>query len=404
MKEAQPFRVITRVILCSLLVSFTAIAQQTINSSITHDNIQRTYILYVPASYVAGSPIPLMLSYHGLGQTNNDYMNQGDFRSIADTAGFILAYPQGTIFNDNTHWNVGGFTAGSTTDDIGFSEALIDSISAEYSIDSLRVYSTGFSNGGYLSFLLACQIGEKIAAIASVGGSMTPETYNNCSPEHPTPVLQIHGTTDNVVPYNGANWSRSIVDALQYWVGHNNNTATPVTTPIADIDPSDGSTVEHIVYDGGDNGVNTEHFEVTGGGHQWPGSAVNNQAGNLNRDIDASAEIWTFLSRYDINGLITVSGINDPTDAFPASFQLSQNYPNPFNPATTIEFRISSSSHVRLTIFNIAGEKVASLVDQSLSAGSHTAVWDAGQTTAGVYLYRLEVDGSSLSKKLVLLK
>ena len=159
------------------------------------------------------------------------------------------------------------------------------------------------SNGGYMSFLLACQLSEKIAAVASVTGSMTPETFDACSPQHPTPILQIHGTNDEIVPYNGASWSRSIEDVMTYWVNYNNCDEPPSTTVFPDIDPTDGSTVEHIVYQNGDNGVTTEHMKVLGGRHTWPGSAYNFPG--TNQDISASMEIWEFFSRFDINGTLS---------------------------------------------------------------------------------------------------
>jgi polyhydroxybutyrate depolymerase len=200
-----------------------------------------------------------------------------------------------------THWNVGGWTMGSTIDDVGFTASLLDSISNTYTIDDTRVYSTGMSNGGYMSFLLACQLSDKIAAIASVTGSMTPQTYNACNPQHPTPILQIHGTSDQTVPYVGdPTWTKSIDDVLQYWVAYNNCNTSAIITAIADINIFDGSTAEHIVYDGGDNNVTTKHLKIYGGDHDWPGVW-----GNM--DIHASAEVWKFFSRYDINGLISTS-------------------------------------------------------------------------------------------------
>jgi polyhydroxybutyrate depolymerase len=157
------------------------------------------------------------------------------------------------------------------------------------------------SNGGYMSFLLACQLSNRIAAIASVTGSMTPQTYNACNPQHPTPILQIHGTSDQTVPYVGdPTWTKSIDDVLQYWVAYNNCNTSAIITAIPDINIFDGSTAEHIIYDGGDNDVTTEHFKIYGGDHDWPGVW-----GNM--DIHASAEVWKFFSRYDINGLISTS-------------------------------------------------------------------------------------------------
>ncbi|MEE4260372.1 MAG: prolyl oligopeptidase family serine peptidase, partial [Bacteroidales bacterium] len=197
------------IILNLLAIHFSVFSQQTLNKSIIHDGIQREYILYVPATYNGNSATSIVLNFHGYGSSAAQQMWYGDFRPIADTADFLIVHPQGSLFNGISHWNVGGWTIGSTVDDIGFVEALIDSVGADYNIDSTRIYATGMSNGGFMSFLLASQLSEKIAAIASVAGSMTPETYNNSNPSHPTPILQFHGTADGVVPYNGAIWTLS---------------------------------------------------------------------------------------------------------------------------------------------------------------------------------------------------
>jgi len=145
-------------------------------------------------------------------------------------------------------------------------------------------------------------LSEKIAAVASVTGSMTPETYALCNPQHPTPVLQIHGTSDADVPYDGVFWSRSIDDVISYWVNYNNCDTDPTITSFQDIDSLDGSTVEHFVYSGGDNGVTTEHMKVTGGNHTWSGADIDLPGLNTNQDINASIEVWKFFSRFDING------------------------------------------------------------------------------------------------------
>jgi len=297
-----------KLLLILLCLPLMTLAQQTLTESITHDNLQRDYIIHIPSSYNMNTSIPLVFCFHGYTSSANTIMNYTNFNYISDTAGFIVVYPQGTLLQGSTHWNVGGWTLGSTTNDVGFISNLLDSISYEYNIDASRVYSTGMSNGGYMSFLLACQLSNKIAAIASVTGSMTPQTYNSCNPQHPTPVLQIHGTNDQVVPYIGdPTWTKSIDDALQYWVDYNNcNTASTITA-IADINQFDGSTVEHIIYDQGDNSVTTEHFKIYAGDHDWPGAW-----GNM--DIHASAEVWKFFTKYDINGLVgTNTFIEDKT-------------------------------------------------------------------------------------------
>ena len=291
-----------KLLLILLCVPLIGIGQQTLNESIIHVNLQRDYIIHIPSSYNVNTPVPLVFCFHGYTSNASTIMSYSNFNYIADTAGFIVVYPQGTLLQGSTHWNVGGWTTASTVDDVGFSISLLDSISNEYNIDPERVYSTGMSNGGYMSFLLACQMSDKIAAIASVTGSMTPQTLNACNPQHPTPILQIHGTSDQTVPYLGdPTWTESIDDVLQYWVDYNNCNTVPIINLVAS-----SFSVEYIVYDDGDNSVTTEHYKIYGGDHDWPGVW-----GNM--DIHASAEVWKFFSKYDINGLIGTSTLIDNT-------------------------------------------------------------------------------------------
>ena len=325
--------------------TFSSFAQETINASITHDGIQRDYILYIPEIYDGNTTVPLVLNFHGFGSSASQQMFYGDFRDIADTEGFLLVHPEGTTFIGNQFWNVGFPGISSTIDDVGFTEALIDELATLYAIDLDRVYATGMSNGGFMSFLLACQLSEKIAAVASVTGSMTQDTFDDCNAQRPTPVLQIHGTEDDVVLYNGNTLSIPIADVISYWVDHNNSETTPTTTTFPDIDPSDGSTIEHSVYEDGDNGITTEHMKVIGGGHTWPGSVIN--TGGTNQDIDASMEIWLFFSRYDIDGLLS-------TDDFENN-QVTI-YPNPTQ--SKINLSLNFSKEVDYKLFSPLGKQL----------------------------------------------
>ena len=325
--------------------TFSSFAQETIYASLTHDGIQRDYILYIPELYDGSSDVPLILNFHGFGSNATQQMFYGDFRDIADTEGFLLVHPEGTTFIGNQFWNVGFPGISSTIDDVGFTEALINELAASYAIDLDRVYATGMSNGGFMSFLLACQLSEKIAAVASVTGAMTQDTFDNCNAQRPVPALQIHGTEDDVVLYNGNTLSLSIADIITYWVDHNNCETTPTTTTLPDIDPSDGSTIEHSVYEAGDNGITTEHMKVIGGGHTWPGSVIN--TGGTNQDIDASMEIWLFFSRYDINGLLS-------TDDFENN-QVTI-YPNPTQ--SKIKMSLNFSKEVDYKLFSPLGEQL----------------------------------------------
>lgn len=278
-------------------------AQTTIQGSFEFDGLNRSYRLYVPASYDPGLPTPLMLNLHGYGSNNIEQEFYGDFRPIADTATFLIVHPNGTPDGNNQlFWNTFG---NSQVDDLGFLEALIDTLSNSYNIDSDRIYSTGMSNGGFMSYHLACFLSHRIAAIASVTGTMTNANLNACSPQRPVPVMQIHGTADGTVPYNGNVFFVSVPNLVNYWVTHNVCNPTPIVTPVPDNDPSDGCTAEHYLYTNGVDGVSVEHYKVLGGGHSWPGAPVNINITNM--DFSASEAIWGFFRKYSLDGLITNS-------------------------------------------------------------------------------------------------
>jgi polyhydroxybutyrate depolymerase len=379
---------------------------QTIEYTITHDGLEREYILYVPASYTGSDSVPLLFNFHGAGGTANEQMEWGDFRTIADSAGFLIAHPQGTGNNGFTFWNIGQDT--SAVDDVGFTEAMIDSIGAEYTIDLERVYATGKSLGGFFSIHLAGQLSEKIAAIASVSGTMTQGMYDDMSPVHPTPFLHIHGTDDLLVPYDGNAAYLSVDVVLQYWVDYNNCNTTPVITQLPDLDPNDGSTVERHVYEDGNNVVTVEHLKIFGGGHSWPGS--NDPYPGTNFDIDGSEEIWNFLSKYDINGLISGVGIEETYEnQVSPTITLSQNYPNPFNSQTTIRFTLEHSGYVTLNIYDINGRLIQTLVNEHKASGEHSVIWNGTDANGrmlngGMYFYRIDTDKGHDTKSMLLYK
>jgi polyhydroxybutyrate depolymerase len=282
-----------KLLLILILFPCFIFGQQTINDSILINGIYRNYITYVPSIYQPSQPTPLIFNLHGRTSTAWQQMWYGDFRDIADTANFIIVHPQGLLDNTGvTHWNLGQ----SNIDDIGFLNSLYSHLVSNYNINLDQVYSTGMSNGGSMSYYLACNMNDKIAAIASVTGAMGTFTQLNCNPNHPTPVMEIHGTADFTVPFN------DIINGIEYWRDYNNCNLIADTTLMPDLNFGDLSTVKHIVYKNGDNGVTTELFKVINGGHTWPGSNIS--TGVTNYDINASIEIWKFFYKYDINGLI----------------------------------------------------------------------------------------------------
>ena len=295
--------------------------QQTINASIQHDGLTRDYILYVPASYTGLADVPLVFNFHGYTSNAFQQMFYGDFRPIADTVGFIIVHPEGTRDNlGNTHFNVGW--GSSSVDDIGYTSALIDTINAAYAINQNRIYSTGMSNGGFMSYHLACNLSDKIAAIASVTGSMSPAQFTNCIANRPVPILEIHGTADPTVPYTGGFISTDIEDVLDYWVTHNQCDPTPTIFSYPDIDPNDGSTAEFIGYADGEAGTVVEHIKIENGAHTWPSNLLGGPG--TNNDVNGSIEVWKFFDRFDLQGEI-MSSTSEPV----SNISTFKTYPNP---------------------------------------------------------------------------
>ena len=179
------------------------------SESLVHDSLQRQYLMYLPNSYQENTSYPLVINFHGFGEQINEYASYADMRSLADSENFILVYPQGENLNGSPHWNAAlmGGNNKSDIDDLGFIESLILKLSSQNLINSDRVYMVGYSNGGMMSYAMACHKSNLVAAIASVSGTML--YISNCEPNRSIPLLNIHGTEDPTLPYNGNNYSKT---------------------------------------------------------------------------------------------------------------------------------------------------------------------------------------------------
>ena len=284
----------------STIVTSNLIAQAkgTINGGMTYKEIDREFILYVPSSYDSSSKQPLVFNFHGYGSNANEQMNYGDLRSQADANGFILVHPDALDdISGRSYWNMGGWSV-SIHDDLEFIDNLINLLMDKYSINAERIYSMGMSNGGFFSFHLACNLNASFAAIASVTGSMSYETYGDCNARKPTPVLQIHGSIDTVVPYSGIeSIMKPVRDVMDYWKVNNGCEDFVLSQP--ELLPGTTSWTEIYLYDNCLNGTQNIHLYVQGAGHIWPGSIYE----RIN-DPNSSQKIWEFFSKYDINGVI----------------------------------------------------------------------------------------------------
>lgn len=364
-----------------MLISLFAKAQQTINYSILVDSVQREFILYVPASYNGAASVPLIFSFHGLGGDAQGQMEDHDFRPVADTAGFIVAHPLGQpVVGPALGWN---FNNSSLPDDVLFTAQMIDTIAADFNINLDKVYACGMSFGGFFSVFLAGQLSDKIAAIASVAGTVLNNVPDSLiSPIRPIAFLEIHGTDDINVPYNGNQAAKPVQYVLDLFIDHNNCDTTPSITPLPNINPNDGSTVEHHIYANGNSGTTVEHLKINGGRHTWPGENTNAQG--VNRDINGCVEIWKFFSKFDMNG-----AIGTPVSAKPInSLSDITIYPNPAQEYLHIK---TNNPKGNISIYNYQGQ--AYKLPTSFFDGIIQV--DIRNLPNGIYVIRLMNDNQS---------
>jgi polyhydroxybutyrate depolymerase len=327
-------------------------AQSYISKTVQYDGETRHFDMYVPAIYDGVSQVPLIFNFHGGGGDIASQIGIADMSPIADTANFIVVYPQALPDpNDggSTNWIHKDPT---TVDDVFFIDALIDLLSVDYQIDASRIYACGYSLGGEFTYELSCRLNFKIAAIGVVARTMQTWTLDDCSPMHPTGILTILGSEDPISDYNGVWWAGvqyylSADEVHNYWVSYNNCETTPIVSPIPNVNTSDGSTVERYSWSNASNCVYVEHLKVIGGGHDWPGSF-----GNM--DINATEEIWQFVSQYDLEGLMECT--TTPTNEINSSQMNFSVYPNPLYGQLAIERDFSDIQEFK--IYSILGELV----------------------------------------------
>lgn len=226
------------------------------------DGVPRRYELHIPPAYDGRTPLPLVLNFHGLTSNPTQQRMFSQMDLTADSRGFVVAYPQGL----DVSWNGGaccGRSAENDVDDVGFTRAVIDDIGARGCIDRSRVYATGMSNGGFLSYRLACEASDVIAAIAPVAAVLGIDP-SACTPDRPMPVVHFHGTADELVPYDGREF-KSVADTVAFWVERNGCTEAPEV-----VLRTESVTCE--TTEGCDGDASVTLCSIADAGHCWPGT------------------------------------------------------------------------------------------------------------------------------------
>lgn len=366
----------------AIILFCNSLNAQNISGSFMHNGVSRSYFYYLPANYNPNQAVPLILNLHGHTSNNTQQQFYTEFDPIADTAGFIMVYPQGTnsVYSGLPFWNYNIYL--ETADDIGFLNALIDTISSHHLIDASRVYCTGMSNGGFMSYFMALY-SNRFAATASVTGSMAKTETG--SPITPIPIMEIHGTADASVPYNGDITMRPIEEVVTKWVNWNQCDPMPTMTPVPDINTTDGATAEHYVYKNGIHGNTVEFYKIIGGAHSWPGALP--VLGVTCQDFSASKEIWRFFSQYSRPELLATSEANQ---------LLFEIFPNPTSEEMVV---LSNTNLTFIRIYDLHGK----LVQGTELNGEMTPQIAVSGLANGSYLLEA-TDGNHVVRKKLLIE
>jgi len=262
----------------------------------------RNYLLHVPNSYDRQKKTPLVIIMHGGGGNAKSMAEVTGMNTKSDKAGFIAVYPNGTgpVGDERIlTWNAGnccGYALDNNIDDAGFIRELIARLENKLTIDTSRIYATGISNGGMMSYRLGCELADKIAAIAPVAGAMG---MSDCNPANPVSVIIFHGTADEHVLYGGGAPLKSIdshprIDkpvsyAVDFWAGLN-GCSREAKKEIS------GSIIKET-YSGGRNGTEVVLYTIAGGKHAWPGGKTAWLGGDVpTKEISATDLMWDFFA------------------------------------------------------------------------------------------------------------
>ena len=264
--------------------------------TLNYGGLERSVILHIPPETPANAPLVIVM--HGYSSAASAIAEYSGFKALADREKFIVAFPQGTIdASGYAFFNVGyDFHSSVTVDDIGFIEYLVATLQSDYSASAQLVFATGMSNGGDMSFYLACERSELFAAFAPVAGTMMKHIYDDCNPTTPRPMMAVNGTADDVTYYGGDlnnqdGWGvyLDMPTIVDLWRGLG-GLELAETSSLPNSAPSDGSEVIKTRYYTEDHPRDFVLYRVEGGGHDWPGVW-----GNM--DLNTTEEIWKFFTK-----------------------------------------------------------------------------------------------------------
>lgn len=375
-------------LLVLLCTSFCSYAQY---DSIPYDGYDRTYLVHLPTGYTGNTDLPLIIAMHGGFGNAFNMQNQSQLSVKADLENFIVVYPEGLEggpFNISS-WNAGwccGPSSNNNIDDVGFIDSLLNTLIAEFSVDTNRIYATGMSNGGFMSYRLACELSDRIVAIAPVACSMS---MTSCTPDRPIPLIHFHSTLDSNVPYLGgygdgfSNHYNSPLDSvLNAW--SNKNTCSTINDTVIN-----NSQYIFKKWSNCDCSAEIQYYRTEDGGHSWPGGVQTATGDPASTYINATDLMWDFFQQHSLECIpLSVS------DDFLTGDNISI-FPNPTEGNFMVDLG-SNYNSVKVSIRDLNGRLV-----QSKEFNNSRLLNLTIDEPAGVYLLRIESDKNTAVVRLV---
>ncbi|MCB0686697.1 MAG: T9SS type A sorting domain-containing protein [Saprospiraceae bacterium] len=321
--------------------------------SLVFDGLQRSYLVHLPTGYHEQEQLPLVIAMHGGFGSAANLQNQSGLSQTANDHHFIVVYPEGSregLLSIRT-WNAGwccGNSSAADVDDVGFIDTLLDVLITKYAVDTNRIYATGMSNGGFMSYRLACELSNRIAAIAPVAGSLSVPT---CNPIRPVPIIAFHSYLDSNVPYLGGigdgvsdHYNAPLDSVLNAWSNKNGCQSEKLTI-------QDDAQFTHYEWTECECNADIEWYLTRDGGHSWPGGNQTITGDPTSQVINANELMWNFFSQHSLDCNFVSATENATRQILDAVIS-----PNP----TSGTFRIALplDDHSRISIFDVTGRNI----------------------------------------------
>ncbi|MDD3630780.1 MAG: T9SS type A sorting domain-containing protein [Bacteroidales bacterium] len=364
-----------------ILFSYNVFSQTLVTFSF--DGQTRRYYKYVPNIYDSLKPIPVVFCLHGLGDNIDNFINIA-MHLLGEVDTFITIYPEALSSPYGNAWNAGinymGSIINENINDVDFLMAITDSLQIIYNIDTERIYFCGLSLGGFMAQRMACERSDKIAAVASVAGTIGNSL--NCTPSRPIAICHFHGTNDQVVYYTNNLFGLDAEELVSFWINNNHCDTNYIFKTYPDV-ANDGIVVESYYFNSPNNLSDVMFYKAIGAGHVWLYTPVN--------DISYTIEIWNFLKKFRLS---SSQNINDFSE------HNIQIFPNPTNSILTITFPLQYMNDFNLIkIYNTLGELVYS---QKINSLQNQITINLSDLSEGIYFLEILQQNKLFQNKIII--